>query len=81
MPYFVAQIEQASAGRQFDAERVYARDEWLDQLPTQGHLNLLPPGKLARVLDSVGGAIDAMGGSFTMPYTTVAVVAERSGAP
>jgi SAM-dependent methyltransferase len=66
---------------EFGWERVYTRDEWLDQLPTQGHLNLLPPGKLAQVLDSVGAAIDAMGGSFTMPYTTVAVAAERAGAP
>jgi SAM-dependent methyltransferase len=65
---------------QFGWERSYTRDEWLDQLPTQGHLNLLPPGKLARVLAAVGAAIDAMGGSFTMPYTTVAVTALRTGA-
>jgi hypothetical protein len=50
-------------------------------VPTQGYFNLLPPDKLAQVLDSVGAAIDAMGGSFTMPYTTVAVTAKRSGAP
>jgi hypothetical protein len=31
------------------------------------------------VLDGVGAAIDAMGGSFTMPYATVAVTAVRSG--
>lgn len=30
---------------------------------------------LAAVLDSVGTAIDALGGSFTMRYTTVAVTA------
>jgi SAM-dependent methyltransferase len=65
---------------EFGWERTYTRDEWLDQLPTQGHLNLLPPGKLARVLMSVGAAIDAMGGSFTMPYTTVAVAAKRTTA-
>jgi SAM-dependent methyltransferase len=66
---------------EFGWERVYTRDEWLDQVPTQGYFNLLPPDKLAQVLDSVGAAIDAMGGSFTMPYTTVAVTAKRSGAP
>jgi SAM-dependent methyltransferase len=60
---------------EFGWERAYTRDEWLDQLPTQGHLNLLPPDKLAEVLAGVGAAIDAMGGSFTMPYTTVAVTA------
>jgi hypothetical protein len=32
------------------------------------------------VLDSVGAAIDAMGGSFTMPYATVAVTAARASA-
>ena len=62
---------------EFGWERTYTRDQWLDQLPTQGHLNLLPPDKLAQVLAGVGAAIDAMGGSFTMPYTTVAVTASR----
>ncbi len=65
---------------QYDWERTYTRDEWLDQLPTQGHLNLLPPDKLATVLETVGAAIDAMGGSFTMPYATVAVTAVRASA-
>jgi hypothetical protein len=30
---------------------------------------------VAEVLEGVGAAIDAMGGSFTMPYATVAVTA------
>lgn len=34
---------------------------------------------MAEVLAGVGGAIDVMGGSFTMPYTTVAVTAVRNG--
>jgi hypothetical protein len=59
-------------------ERTYTRDEWLDQLPTHGHLTLLPPDKLATVLESVGNAIDATGGSLTMSYTTVAVTASRT---
>ena len=61
----------------YDWERSYTRDEWLDQLPTTGPLTRLPPDKLAEVLAGVGAAIDAMGGSFTMPYTTVAVTANR----
>jgi ubiquinone/menaquinone biosynthesis C-methylase UbiE len=32
-------------------------------------------------LDGAGAAIDAMGGSFTMPYATVAVTATRTGTP
>ncbi|MGA8117490.1 MAG: class I SAM-dependent methyltransferase [Actinocatenispora sp.] len=59
----------------FDWEHTYTRDAWLDQLPTQGSLTQLPPDKLAEVLEGVGAAIDAMGGSFTMSYTTVAVTA------
>lgn len=62
---------------QFGWERTYTRDEWLDQLPTHGNLTLLPPDKLATILDSVGTAIDTMGGSLTMSYTTVAVTASR----
>lgn len=37
----------------------------------------MAPDKLAQLLEGVGAAIDAMGGSFTMPYTTVAVTAVR----
>ncbi len=62
----------------FDWEQSYTRDTWLDQMPTHGTLTQLPPDKLAEVLDSVGAAIDAMGGSFTMPYITVVVTAART---
>jgi SAM-dependent methyltransferase len=62
---------------QFSWERTYTRDEWLDQLPSHGQLFVMAPGKLARLLEGVGAAIDAMGGNFTMPYTTVAVTAVR----
>ena len=65
----------------FDWERSYTRDEWLDQLPTTGALTQLPSDKLAEVLEGVGSAIDAMGGSFTMHYTTVAVTSARTSAP
>jgi SAM-dependent methyltransferase len=65
----------------FDWERSYSRDEWLDQLPTLGSLTQLPPDKLAQVLEGVGAAIDALGGSFTMRYTTVAVTAARVTGP
>jgi SAM-dependent methyltransferase len=61
----------------FDWERTYTQEEWLDQLPTSGALTQLPPDKLAEVLDGVGAAIDRLGGSITVPYTTVAVTAVR----
>ncbi|MFD8755773.1 class I SAM-dependent methyltransferase [Kitasatospora sp. NPDC059577] len=64
----------------FDWERIYSRDEWLAVVPTQTALAELSPDALARVLDAVGGAIDAMGGRFAMTYTTVAVTAVRTEA-
>jgi SAM-dependent methyltransferase len=47
---------------QFDWERTYSRDEWLDQLPTLGSLTGLPPDKTAEILAEVGAAIDATDG-------------------
>ena len=63
---------------EFDWERSYSRDEWLDQLPTSGTLTRLAPERLADLLDGIGAAIDAAGGSFTMAYSTVAVTALRA---
>lgn len=64
---------------QYDWERSYTRDQWLDLLPTTGGLTRLRAGQLAGILDAVGEAIDALGGSFTMCYTTLAVTAVRTG--
>ncbi|MFY1692181.1 class I SAM-dependent methyltransferase [Plantactinospora sp. WMMB782] len=64
----------------FDWERDYTRDEWLDQLPTSGAATRLPPDALAELCAAVGAAVDALGGSFTMRYRTVAVAATRTGA-
>jgi SAM-dependent methyltransferase len=64
----------------FGWERTYSREEWLKLVPTQGALAHLSPGQLAEVLDAVGTAIDRMGGSFSMTYTTVAVTAVRTDA-
>lgn len=64
----------------FDWEQSYTRDQWLDLLPTTGGLTRLRPDQLADVLDAVGTAIDALGGRFTMGYTTLATTAVRAGA-
>jgi SAM-dependent methyltransferase len=64
----------------FDWERSYTRDEWLDQLPTSGAFTQLPSDKLVEVLAGVEAAVDAMGGSFTLHYATVAVTAARTSA-
>lgn len=64
----------------YDWEHRYTRAEWLDQMPTQGTLTQAPAEIVAEVLAGVGAAIDEMGGSFTMPYTTVVVTAAREPA-
>lgn len=63
----------------FDWERVYTGDEWLDQVPTHGGHNQLPPSQLEDLLAGIGAVVDRLGGGFTMHYTTVAVTAARPG--
>ncbi|MEU9641140.1 class I SAM-dependent methyltransferase [Streptomyces sp. NPDC048188] len=63
----------------FDWQRSYTRDQWLNLLPTTGGLTRLRPDQLARILDVVGDAVDALGGRFTMHYTTLATTAVRTG--
>jgi SAM-dependent methyltransferase len=62
----------------FPWEWTYTRDAWLDQLPTFGLLTRLPKDRLDKVLADVGPAVDALGGAFTMAYTTVVLTAARS---
>jgi SAM-dependent methyltransferase len=61
-----------------DWERSYTRDEWLELVPTAGGHSRFPAATLDQLLDGLGAAIDAVGGSFTMPYATVAVTATRN---
>jgi SAM-dependent methyltransferase len=63
---------------QFDWEYTYTRPGWLDWLSTQPLLSPLPNDKRAGVLTAVGIAIDATGGTFTVPHTTVAITATRT---
>jgi SAM-dependent methyltransferase len=63
---------------QFDWERRYTRDEWLEQVPTFGGHSQFPPDVLDELLAGVGAAIDALGGSFVMGYAAVAVTAAVS---
>jgi len=39
---------------QFDWERSYTRDEWLDLVPTSGGHNQFPPPKLEELLAGIG---------------------------
>jgi SAM-dependent methyltransferase len=63
--------------RRFDWERVYTRDEWLEQVPSHGGINRFPPERVSALLAGIGDAIDAVGGRFTMPYATVVLTARR----
>jgi SAM-dependent methyltransferase len=65
---------------QYNWERSYTRDEWLDQLATSGALTPLPAERRAEVLAAVGVALDAMAPSITVRLTTVAVMAARAPA-
>jgi hypothetical protein len=61
----------------FAWERTYTRREWLDQVPTQGGAGQLPAARLAELTEAIGAAVDEVGGSFAMRYTTVVVTAVR----
>jgi SAM-dependent methyltransferase len=71
---FIKNIEQW----RFDWERPYSRDEWLDAVPTFGGSDRLPASTMGELLAGIGAAIDAIGGRFTMGYTTVVSTAVRS---
>jgi SAM-dependent methyltransferase len=58
-------------------ERPYTRDEWLDLVPTTGGFTRHPEPVQRELLDGLGAAVDAAGGSFTMSYTTIAATAAR----
>jgi SAM-dependent methyltransferase len=64
---------------EFEWDRRYTRDEWLEQVPTSGFAARLQPDAMQQILAGIGAAIDAAGGGFTAHYTTVAVTAARTG--
>ncbi len=61
-------------------ERPYTRDEWLDLVPTTGGFTRHPEAIQAELLDGLGAAVDAAGGTFTMSYATIAATAARLAA-
>jgi SAM-dependent methyltransferase len=64
----------------FDWERRYTRDEWLEVLPTFGSYGQYPPAKQQELMAGIGGAVDAVGGSFMMGYTAVVATCRRTSA-
>jgi len=58
-------------------ERTYAAAEWVEFLLTHSDHQTLPEPRRAALLEAVGAAIDAVGGSFTMVYDARLVRADR----
>jgi SAM-dependent methyltransferase len=69
-------FEPAEVAR-FGWTRCYTTDEWLEFLTTHSDHQALAGPRLDALLDAVGAAIDAVGGSFAFPYETVLVTATR----
>lgn len=63
----------------FHWELPYSRAEWLDLVPTTGGFTQNPPALQQQLLDGLGAAVDAVGGSFVMSYDTVTATAARLG--
>jgi SAM-dependent methyltransferase len=56
----------------------HTRASLLDQLPTHGTLTTLRPDQVSEILDAVGTAVDALGGEFELPYTTIVLAVTRN---
>jgi SAM-dependent methyltransferase len=63
--------------RRFEWTRTYATDEWLQFVATHSDHQALDGPCLDALLDAVGTAIDADGGSFQFRYETMLVTATR----
>lgn len=61
----------------FEWDHDYTRDEWLDQVPTQGDHGRSPARHMDELVAALGIALDAGGGSFTMHYATLVATALR----
>jgi SAM-dependent methyltransferase len=63
--------------REFAWSKRYDTAGWLDFLRTHSDHQTLPAQRLKRLLDAVATALDELGGSFEMTYTTMLVSASR----
>jgi SAM-dependent methyltransferase len=63
--------------RRYPWEQTYTREQWLEVVPTFGGHGLLDAAQVDELMDGLGSAIDAAGGSFTMSYETLLITATR----
>ena len=64
--------------RRFPWMRRYRAREWSDFLATHSDHQALEPARREQLLDEVADAVDAIGGTFEMPYETALVTAARA---
>ena len=62
----------------FAWDHEYTREQWLERVPTFSGHSQFPRPTLERLMACIAAAIDALGGSFNMPYTTAVVTARRT---
>lgn len=60
----------------FDWQCTITRAAWLDQVPTMGGHNRVPPDRLVALLDGLAHVVDRHGGTFVMNYATVVITAD-----
>ena len=63
--------------QRFPWEQTYTREQWLEVVPTFGGHGLLDTEQADELMNDLGSAIDAAGGSFPMSYETVLMTATR----
>jgi SAM-dependent methyltransferase len=63
--------------RRFDWQQTYRRDEWLDLLGTFSDHQLLAEPARTKLLSALGSAVDDLGGSITVEYSTLLLLARR----
>jgi SAM-dependent methyltransferase len=64
--------------RRFGWTRTYGSRGWTEHLETHSDHQALAPERRERLLEAVGQAIDAIGGSFELPYEAMLVTATRT---
>ena len=63
--------------RHFPWVRTYRAREWTDFLATHSDHQALEPDRREQLLDEVADAVDAIGGTFEMPFETALITAAR----
>ncbi|MGQ0774221.1 MAG: methyltransferase domain-containing protein [Pseudonocardiales bacterium] len=80
-PLTASDLFEAVELRSYPWQRIYRRDEWLDQLPTHSNHRTLPPEILGAVLAGIGAAVDRLGGQITVDHSAGLLTTRRTSLP